>query len=791
VLHCDKIEDYCGSLGKYTQGLDFTSVRHCDKIEDYRGSLGKVYKGILGIYIISSKYIDMSYVLTETIPIERALYIHEMTFNQFKVFCKTCDNDVERKVLFNRVKRICNEIIINNGSVLREYKYSDSMEHFGRLCSNGMQGVKKAFRGFLVNHTTDIDMDNAHPVILSYICKKNDIKCPYLDYYIQNREEVLESFPNKTRGDAKSYLLSCINCNVHNKNEKHEFYRKWDNETKRLQLALGHINEYKVIRDTVPDDRNFNIKGSEMSRLLCTFEDKILQVILKTIESENIQIATLMYDGCMVYGDHYNNPDLLEKSTAACESEFTGLNMKWSYKSHSTEIVVPDGWKSKKLEKLVQKVEMLPSSEIADEIKQSKISGVMDRDDSGAADIVLKHYPHWKCSNNTLYVFDYTTRMWSDNIDVQNRIITSLSQYLVIVKQTKEGLELTGKNYAKCNFKRQEMIPYIRQNCVDDDWLMRSQRTYLGKVLFKNRHYDFLESIFHYGFKYGEDSGTNGYNPEIVFMYRIDHDFTHFDDDEMEYMESIKERLFTTPLGKDVGEYFIQSVARGFAGDVMKRILFGLGPSNTGKLIFTKACQLSLGQYCGSFTAENLAYNNNSGDEAQKMRWVYLLRHKRLAISNEITNNKPLNSNLIKKICSGGDALQGRVHGGLETEFIPQFLTIFLANDLPPIKPYDEPMQKRAKVIGYTKAFVDEPSNEFELKKDSNLDKEMTTLKFRRCFVGLLIKSYLEFQIGGRVEIEPIEVNQAKATWLGADDENDIMGKFQESTRSQITHLTL
>jgi hypothetical protein len=85
-------------------------------------------------------------------------------------------------------------------------------------------------------------------------------------------------------------------------------------------------------------------------------------------------------------------------------------------------------------------------------------------------------------------------------------------------------------------------------------------------------------------------------------------------------MQSIKERLFTIPLGTDVGEFFTQNVARGLAGDVMKRILFGLGMSNTGKGIFTKACQLSLGQYCGSFTAENLAYNNNSGDEAQKMR---------------------------------------------------------------------------------------------------------------------------------------------------------------------------
>jgi hypothetical protein len=86
----------------------------------------------------------------------------------------------------------------------------------------------------------------------------------------------------------------------------------------------------------------------------------------------------------------------------------------------------------------------------------------------------------------------------------------------------------------------------------------------------------------------------------------------------------------------------------------------------------------------------------------------------------------------------------------------------------------------QAKVISYTKSFVDNPSNEFELQKDSNLDREMTTLRFRRCFVGLLIKSYHDFQMGGRVENEPEEVNAAKAVWLGSDDKNNIIAKFLE-----------
>jgi phage/plasmid-associated DNA primase len=117
-----------------------------------------------------------------------------------------------------------------------------------------------------------------------------------------------------------------------------------------------------------------------------------------------------------------------------------------------------------------------------------------------------------------------------------------------------------------------------------------------------------------------------------------------------------------------------------------------------------------MGQYCGTFTAENLAFNNNTNDEAQKLRWAFLFRHKRLVISNEITNNRSLNGNLIKKVCSGGDSMQGRIHGGLETEFIPQFLTIVLANDIPEIKPYDDAVEDRVRVYSYTKSFVDEPS---------------------------------------------------------------------------------
>lgn len=78
----------------------------------------------------------------------------------------------------------------------------------------------------------------------------------------------------------------------------------------------------------------------------------------------------------------------------------------------------------------------------------------------------------------------------------------------------------------------------------------------------------------------------------------------------MNYINTIQERLFKLPLGKDVGKYLSLSLARGLEGDRMRRIMFGLGMTNTGKGILTKACQLSMGQYCDDFTGENLAFSN-------------------------------------------------------------------------------------------------------------------------------------------------------------------------------------
>lgn len=55
-------------------------------------------------------------------------------------------------------------------------------------------------------------------------------------------------------------------------------------------------------------------------------------------------------------------------------------------------------------------------------------------------------------------------------------------------------------------------------------------------------------------------------------------------------------------------------------------------------------------------------------------------------------------------------------------------------------------MQKISNILGDTGAFVDESSDEFQFKKGPNLDEDMTTLKFCRCFVVFFIELHIDFR---------------------------------------------
>ena len=97
-------------------------------------------------------------------------------------------------------------------------------------------------------------MENSHPRILLYLCKKHNINCKNLIEYINNREYFLKKISDN-RKEAKTLI----------------------------------------------DDKTiFNYKGKSLSRILLELENKILQVMIDFFKFKNIQIFTLEYDGLKI-----------------------------------------------------------------------------------------------------------------------------------------------------------------------------------------------------------------------------------------------------------------------------------------------------------------------------------------------------------------------------------------------------------------------------------------------------------------------------------------------------------
>ena len=106
---------------------------------------------------------------------------------------------------------------------------------------------------------------------------------------------------------------------------------------KEIQKHVVALEEYKNIVFTTNAEK-YNFNGSVMNKILCMYENKILQECISVVNSQNIEICALMFDGLMVYGNFYENEELLNMITVRVNDKFDRLDMKWSYKHHDTTI---------------------------------------------------------------------------------------------------------------------------------------------------------------------------------------------------------------------------------------------------------------------------------------------------------------------------------------------------------------------------------------------------------------------------------------------------------------------
>lgn len=276
------------------------------------------------------------------------------------------DTQVERQIKLDHklLKTLCVEVIKGGKhGVLRDYRFC-APKKFGRRFSKGIQNVWAGFRSCLLRScTSDIDMKNAHPTILRWVCETNNIDCQKLSAYIAFRDNILKKM-QKTTGKKREYckeqFLISINESRFNTQSDYQFLKEFDLEIKGIQKKLRQLDEYRWLNAYI-DDKEENYDGVFINLVMCYWENRILEYAIAYFNDVGVDINTLMFDGIMVSewgwrgeeGNEVEGRYPLKKEDAdkhlkmlnLIVKKCLGIDMVWDVKSQDDERVkIPDDY---------------------------------------------------------------------------------------------------------------------------------------------------------------------------------------------------------------------------------------------------------------------------------------------------------------------------------------------------------------------------------------------------------------------------------------------------------------
>ena len=272
-----------------------------------------------------------------------------------------------RNVVFYLKKQLANDCVLEV-----EYNFSKKMRTDGRLFAQqfSLQSMKKNLRGFLIGGMfssdqggmyieggadycyKDYDMVNCHPSILGSIMlsvgivDEDDFKdqYPYLFDYtlsIKNRKSFLER-ADCTKQDILKMMNSSNNTSIFN-----DFTVGIDKEFKRIQKIFYDLTpeELKQFEHFKGDERKPNKRGSFLNKILCIFENQILNMVVEHYKEKypfQDTTSTLMFDGLFITSELRDQVDELNNITY-------DMGVEWAQKALDDSIEKSDLYQNRNI----------------------------------------------------------------------------------------------------------------------------------------------------------------------------------------------------------------------------------------------------------------------------------------------------------------------------------------------------------------------------------------------------------------------------------------------------------
>jgi P4 family phage/plasmid primase-like protien len=692
--------------------------------------------------------------LIERPNLDAVYYLNSISFNEYKNDCiKDAEENGKKKpdlrdieVWFNNIKQFCATNIKTKGITKRIYSYSQHTPAGlgGRLfCGGSLQGIWGKYRGLLLRGiATDIDMVNCHPVLLRYICNKHSIKCTEVEYYIKNRDKCLAEFPSRSAG-KQAYLVSTNSDKILRGKNLPTQLKLYDKQMKEIQKQIDSLTDYKELRDTIPIDKKDNRIGSSVNRVLCYYENIALQHAIHILNKNGIELAVPMFDGCIPYGNHYDNPDLLKEIETYVEEQMPDLNMKWAYKEHDATIQIPGDFDPEKAKTDIMDYTTWGLSEnqtIVMKVVFDSFKNNCSATDVDLAKLVQQFAGNkYVCSSikNSIW-YEFTNHRWKQ-IDSGSSIRPYISEtirdvvlecvnkvkfcFTLVPKDTEDYnklLMLLGeangiyKSFGNTNGLKNVMLElkylYYKEKFVE------GLDTNPFLLCCSNGVFDFKTKTFRDGVP--EDMLSLSTNIPYVEKEELDSDAF------LEVMDFITKIMPYT----DLRIYFLEHLSSCLIGTQQHCPFTNYtGVGSNGKSKVVDLMSATLGDYAGIVPVSLLTSKRQSVGGASPE--IASLRGVRYAVMAEPSKQDVINEGVFKEYTGDESKLTGRQLYGDVIVFKPQFKLVLTSNYFMNIKSNDDGTWRRIGVVEFHSKFSDadklDPENEFNYVIDRDIGSKM------------------------------------------------------------------
>ncbi len=663
---------------------------------------------------------------------QRIYYIMSMSYEDFKELLKKRNkndnnykNEEERKNIYNSTIKYCKETLSNNLKNKVIWTKSKGGRYYSK---NSLQNYPREIKDFLTEDImTDIDINNSQPTILLNICKKYDIKCTELEYYCNNRTEMLK----KTNLHKRLFITS-INYNKRILNIKNTLFNDYDKEIKNIQKELLKIDELKEIIDEIKEENkeniekgeDINLEGKLINRIYFNFESQIIILLKSLLEKMGYKISIYSYDGLMIYGNHYDNIDLLDHLNKSLNEEIKfNYPIKIMFKRPEKSIIIPDNWVNK-----IETFEMNDKEQTDNTCKRAyyftKILRTEGENDYAKFFTYLYGHKFVYVCENIYYSFN-ERKIWqldNDGTTIRKMLSNDFYEEFMIYQQhfkklcvTKNMTEEEIEEYKK-KISKIEILSKRLKKTTDKNNILKEIKDEIKDIEFEedmNREKYLLpisngKMLNMKTLEVFERTIKNKFNYECNANYV---EMTEYENNEMmKYFMDLfcnNEEMVYTVLD------MLKSI---FSGLKLRYIFFFTGCGSNGKSLLFKLLKNIFKDAMDTISTDIIIEKKNKSSITTEYE---KLDKCRLGYVTELNENHKLNVDIIKKI-SGGDEIDLR--GLYKTNYTinPTANLCVLTNELPNF-PKKQAMIDRIIIIPFNNRFEVNINFEEDMMKKKDL----------------------------------------------------------------------